>query len=142
MSSTRKLQKILLALFVMTVVASLIWVLRGQVNSSQPLNTLTVKTPSTPTDITDTGFVVNIPQKALWKNYVTVSAEASSGTKCGLIYIPPSGNIHQTDTIADTSGLCVWNWKIEEAEGKGNGRLIFTIEDISETHFMEIRSGF
>ena len=142
MSPTRKLPKILLVLLVMTVVASLTWVLRGQANSSQPVSTLTAKPPSTPTVIPDTNFAVNIPQKALWKNYVTVSAEAPPGTTCKLTYVPPSGNIHQTDTIADASGQCVWRWKVEESEGKGNGRLIFTIGEISETHFIEIRSSF
>ena len=76
------------------------------------------------------------------KNYVTVSAEAPPGTKCELIYVPPSGATHQTDTIADASGQCVWKWKVEESEGKGDGRLIFTIGDISETHFIQIFSNF
>jgi hypothetical protein len=46
------------------------------------------------------------------------------------------------DTTADTSGLCEWRWKIDVAQGKGAGRLIFTINGVSETHFMEIRSNF
>ena len=142
MSPTRKTPKILIALLLVTVVAFLAWaVLHGQSNSSS-LSTPTVQSPSTSTVIPDTRFVVNIPQKALMKNYVTVSVEAPPRTKCKLTYIPPSGNIHQTDTTADTSGLCVWNWKVEESEGKGNGRLIFTIGGISETHFIEIRSNF
>jgi hypothetical protein len=85
---------------------------------------------------------VTIPQKALWRNYVTVSVEATPGTKCELTFVPPLGKTHQTDTTANASGLCVWNWKIDETEGKGNGRLIFTIDGISETHFLEIRSAF
>jgi hypothetical protein len=92
--------------------------------------------------MSDIDFTVNIPQKALMKNYVTVSAEAPPGTTCELIYVPPSGNIHQTETLADASGLCTWRWKVEESEGKGNGRLIFVIGETSETHFIEIRSSF
>jgi hypothetical protein len=135
MSQTRNTPIFPIAILILIFAAFLAWLfLRGQSHSSQP--------PSTPTLAPDTGFVVNIPQKALMKNYVTVSAEAISGTKCELTYIPPSGDIHQTDAIAGTSGLCVWKWKVEESEGKGNGRLIFTIGDISETHFIEIRSGF
>jgi hypothetical protein len=127
----------------MTFVAFSAWaVLGGQSNSSRLLIAPTAQLPSTPTIVPKAGFVVNIPQKALMKNYVTVTAEAPPGTKCELTYIPPSGNIHQTATIADTSGLCVWNWKVEDSEGKGNGRLIFTIGNISETHFIEIHSGF
>ena len=141
MSLTRKF---LITLLVLAFVAFLAWtILHGQAHPSQPPNTPTThQPPTTPTVVPRPRFVLNIPQKALMKNYVTVSAEAPPGTKCELTYIPPSGNIHQTDTIADTSGLCVWNWKVEESEGKGNGRLIFTIGDISETHFIEIRSSF
>ena len=140
MNPTRKIS---IAFLVLTIVAFLAWaVLRGQAHSPQPPNTSTTQLPSTPTVVPRPHFVLNIPQKALMKNYVTVSAEAPPGTKCELTYIPPSGNIHQTDTIADTSGLCVWNWRVEESEGKGNGRLIFTIGGISETHFIEIRSSF
>jgi len=132
MSSTRKIIITLLLLIFVTFSA---WaVLRGQSHPSQPQNTPTV-TPNP-------GFVLNIPQKALMKNYVTVSAEAPPGTKCELIYVPPSGATHQTDTIADASGQCVWKWKVEESEGKGDGRLIFTIGDISETHFIQIFSNF
>jgi hypothetical protein len=132
MSST---QKTLLTLLALSFVTFSAWVvLRGQSNSFQP--------PSTPTVISDAGFVVNIPQKALIKNYVTVSAKASLGTNCKLTYIPPSGNVYQTHTIVDASGLCTWKWKVEESDGKGNGRLIFTIGNSSETHFIEIRSSF
>jgi hypothetical protein len=132
MSSARKTLITLLLLIFVTFSA---WaVLRERSKSSQP--------PIPPTITPNPGFVLNIPQKALMKNYVTVSAEAPLGTKCELIYVPPSGATHQTNTIADTSGLCVWKWKIEESEGKGDGRLIFTIGDISETHFIEIHSGF
>jgi hypothetical protein len=143
MSPTRKTKTTLIALLMMATVAILAWtVLRGHSYSSQPPNIPTVQPPSTPTIASDSGFVLNIPQKALMKNYVTVSAEAPPGTKCELIYIPPSGATHQKDAIADADGLCVWNWKVEETDGKGNGRLIFTIGDANETHFIEIRSSF
>jgi hypothetical protein len=46
------------------------------------------------------------------------------------------------DITADSDGLCKWQWKIEEADGKGSGRLIFTIDGVSETHFIEVRSAF
>jgi hypothetical protein len=91
---------------------------------------------STPTAIPGKGFVVNNPQKALFKNYVTVSAEATPGTSCELTYIPPSGDISVMDTIANESGICSWRWKIDETKGKGMGWLIFTIGGMSETHFI------
>ena len=131
-----------IALFIIAFVAFSAWaVLQTQSYSSQS-PTPTAQPSSTPTTAPDAGFVLNIPPKALMKNYVTVSAEAPPGTNCKLIYIPPSGTTHQTDTIADADGLCVWKWKVEESEGKGNGRLIFTIGDISETHFIQILSSF
>jgi hypothetical protein len=95
--------------------------------------------PSTPTAA---DFKLNIPQKALWRNYLIVSAEAASGTDCRLIYVPPSGVVKVMEVTADASGLCEWRWKIEEADGKGSGRLIFTVDGVSETHFIEIRSAF
>ncbi|MBL8078974.1 MAG: hypothetical protein JNM55_13500 [Anaerolineales bacterium] len=85
---------------------------------------------------------MHIPEKALWNNYLHISAETSAGTSCRLTYIPPMGTTHEMDTIADESGLCSWRFKISEEEGKGPGRLIFTINGTSETHFIEIRRSF
>ena len=87
-------------------------------------------------------FVVDIPQKALLKNYVVISAQTAPGTNCELVFIPPSGEIQKMDAEADDNGRCVWRWKLEESLGKGHGRLIFTIGGKSETHFIEIRSNF
>lgn len=63
-------------------------------------------------------FTVHIPQKALLKNYLTVSAEAATGTVCRLIYVPPSGEFLQMEATADLNGLCEWRWKIEEFTGQ------------------------
>jgi hypothetical protein len=135
MSPTRKIQNTLIALLVAVLVTFLAWVvLRERTKTSQ--------LPGTPTVAPYTGFAVNIPQKALLRNYVTVSVEAVSGTNCELTFVPPSGEIQVMDTIADIGGQCVWRWKLEESVGKGAGRLIFTINGVSDTHFMEIRSSF
>jgi len=140
MSLSPKTTKALIALLMISVVAFLARAyLQGQSNSSQPPST-TIIAPNTAAP--HTSFKVNIPQKALIKNYVTVSVEAPSGTNCKLIYISPSGETRQTDTISDESGLCVWKWKIGESEKRGTGRLIFTIGSISETHFLEILPNF
>jgi hypothetical protein len=136
----RPTRKTLLALLMATIVAFLGWaVLQKQPGPFQPA---TSTPPSTPTVSPKKNLAVTVPQKALWRNYVEVSAEATPGTSCELIYVPPLGKTHQTATTADASGLCTWTWKIDETEGKGNGRLIFTIDGISETHFIEIRSAF
>jgi len=100
------------------------------------------KLPGTPTVVPESGFAVDIPQKALLKNYVVVSVQTSPNTRCELLFVPPSGETKKMDTIADNEGQCVWRWKIEESQGKGSGRLIFTIGGKSETHFIEIRSSF
>ena len=95
-----------------------------------------------PTETSLPPFVVHIPDKALWKNYLNVSAEAPAGTPCRLTYVPPMGTTQEMDTTADESGLCSWRWKISEEEGKGHARLIFTIDGHSETHFIDIRRSF
>ncbi len=130
-----KISRTLLALFTTCLFVLLAW-------GCSPVDTITLQIPTTPTPLPGPDFVTNIPQKALWKNYVTVSAEAAPGTACLLIYVSPSGTIRETDAVADKAGLCEWRWKIEEAEGKGHGRLIFIIGEVTETHFLEILPEF
>jgi hypothetical protein len=59
-----------------------------------------------------------------------------------LSYITPAGTISETDglglTTADSDGICSWIWKIGEAKKKGAGRVIVTINGVSETHFIEV----
>jgi hypothetical protein len=98
--------------------------------------------PVAPTSIPKADLILEIPQKALWRNYLIISAEAAPGTTCDLLYIPPSGDSQETSSVADNNGNCSWRWKIEETDGKGNARLIFTVEGVSETHFIEIRRSF
>ena len=97
---------------------------------------------STPLLFLDADYAVTIPDKALMKNYLTVSLETDPGTECKLTFIPPSGGVYKMDTVADADGVCEWRWKLEESYGKGHGRLIFTINGISDTHFIDIRAGF
>ena len=97
---------------------------------------------ATPDLFLDADYTVTIPDKALIKNYLTVSLETDPGTECKLTFIPPSGGMHEMDTVANTDGVCEWRWKLEESYGKGHGRLIFTINGVSDTHFIDIRSGF
>ncbi|HND47759.1 MAG TPA: hypothetical protein PLL95_04325 [Anaerolineales bacterium] len=104
---------------------------------SNELNTPTpVATENVPT------FNVQIPDKALLKNYLVVSLETEPNTTCELTYIAPKGQkLHMIET-ADKNGICEWRWKLEESDGRGHGRLIFTINGVSETHFIDIRPGF
>ena len=95
-----------------------------------------------PTAQSSKRFAVNIPQKALFRNYVAISIEAAPGTLCDLTYISPSGDMSQMSTTANASGLCSWRWKVDDTKGEGTGRLVFTIDGVSETHFIEIRSSF
>ncbi|MGB7876850.1 MAG: hypothetical protein WBL25_20895 [Anaerolineales bacterium] len=135
MRSVKSVLKFLTTLFVVALSIFLILIVLGdQSNGFQPL--------LTPTETPEVGFVLQIPQKALWKNYVTVSAEEAPGTVCTLLYIPPSGDTQEMSSVADENGQCTWRWKVDESQGKGNGRLIITIDGKSETHFFEIRSSF
>jgi hypothetical protein len=127
---------VLLVLFAIAAIALLLWLIQGEQRHS--LQAAATSTPSSE----ETSFRLELPQKALWKNYVTVSAEAVPGTTCDLLYIPPSGESQEMSSVADENGKCSWKWKIEESHGKGNGRLIITIDGKSETHFIEIWSSF
>ena len=131
----RKVSKgLIVLLLTLSVVFVVVIILQYQARTSL--------SASTPTAAPEKHFVVNIPQKALFKNYVIVSAEAMPGTSCELTYIAPSGDTSSMDVTANESGICSWKWKVDEAKGRGMGRLIFTIEGISETHFIEILPGF
>ena len=101
---------------------------------------------NTSTAIESKGFVVDLPQRAYWNSNVTVSVEAAPSTSCELSYISPAGILSKADglgyTTAGANGLCSWNWKIEETKRKGASRVIITVGDVSETHFIEIWSGY
>lgn len=128
-----KNQKVPLLLLLIFSIA-LVWVLlRGSEN-------LPLLTPATTSPYAD--FTVHIPQKALLKNYLVVSLEAAPGTNCKLTYVPPSGEIQEMNTIANEDGLCKWRWKIDEAHGAGDGRLIFTVDGASDTHYIQIFAEF
>ncbi|MBL8050354.1 MAG: hypothetical protein JNM46_03955 [Anaerolineales bacterium] len=101
-----------------------------------------VKETITPSPTSEPNFEVTIPSKALLKNYVTVSVKAETGTSCNLIFIPGSGDMLNMDTIANENGDCVWRWKLEESYKKGTARLIFTINGMSQTRFLQILENF
>jgi len=129
---------IILRVFTILFIISLV-ILSAQI-VSRVIHT-SPKPSNTPTISAAPGFGVDIPQKAFLKNYVVVSAQAAPGTICELMFVPPSGEVQKMDAVADEHGKCTWRWKLEESQGKGNGRLIFTIGGKSETHFIEIQSG-
>jgi hypothetical protein len=70
------------------------------------------------------------------------SFEAGAGTSCNLIFIPASGDMLSMDATANENGECVWRWKLEESYKKGTARLIFTINEMSQTHFLQILENF
>jgi hypothetical protein len=97
---------------------------------------------ATPSPTLEPSFEVTIPSKGLLKNYVTVSVKAGAGTSCNLIFIPASGDMLSMDATANENGECVWRWKLEESYKKGTARLIFTINEMSQTHFLQILENF
>lgn len=125
---------LIIILLASAIVFSLIWI-----NQTKPSTIIILPTP---TSTSLPNFEVTIPSKALLKNYVTVSVKAEIGTNCNLIFIPASGEMLNMDTIADENGECVWRWKLEESYERGSARLIFTIDGMSETHFLPILPGF
>ena len=95
-----------------------------------------------PKSTPENDFGVTLPQRAYWNSKVTVSAEASPGMSCKLNYITPAGTISEANglghTIANANGVCSWTWIIGESKKKGSGRVIVTINGVSETHFFEV----
>lgn len=135
METIKKNAKALTIIFFTSVFAfSLIWV-----NQTKPTTT---NIPATATPTSPPNFEATIPSKGLLKNYVTVSVKAETGTRCNLIFIPASGEMLNMDTIADENGECVWRWKLEESYKKGTARLIFTINGVSQTRFLQILENF
>lgn len=129
------MRKLTAFFFLAILIFLLTWVvLHRQSNNVQP--------SITGTPYSYTKYTVHIPQKALLKNYVTVSVETIPEAKCELTYIPTSGEVYKMNATADASGLCEWRWKIEESDRAGDARLIFTINGLSDTHFMQIFAGF
>lgn len=101
--------------------------------------------PTSQSRPTHVGFVVTLPQRAYMNSMVTVSVETQPGTNCDLTYINPAGVVSEADglgsTIAEADGMCTWSWKLEETTQSGPGRIIIYVGEVSETHFMEIRSN-
>ncbi|MBL8088778.1 MAG: hypothetical protein JNJ43_00510 [Anaerolineales bacterium] len=128
-------------IFGLIFIISILLMIFTFLSNSFPTRISTTKT-STPSPTSQPKFEVTIPSKGLLKNYVTVSVKAESGTICNLIFIPASGEMLNMDTIADKNGDCVWRWKLEESYGRGSARLIFTIEEMSQTHFLQILPEF
>lgn len=137
MNSTQKTISVLLAIVLLFLLTSLTWLsFRAEQTPSQSVRP--TFTPFTPAP----HFNVTIPSKGLLKNYMTVSVEAAPGTQCMLTFIPKSGEILVMDAAANSEGECVWRWKLEESYGRGAARLVFTIDGVSDTHFIEIHTSF
>jgi len=137
MNSTRKILPVLLGILLLFLIASWAWLsFRAKETPSQPALPTRTSFPPVPS------FNVTIPSKGLLKNYLTVSAEAAPGTQCTLTFIPKSGEMLVMEVVSNTDGECIWRWKLEESYGRGAARLIFTIDGVSDTHFIEIHSSF
>jgi len=132
------MRKLTFALALILLVALIIFLFQNREKA------VSVQPPLTPTlpSFTDADYTVTIPDKALIKNYLSVSLETTPGTVCKLTFIPPSGDVREMETTADADSQCKWRWKIEETDGRGHARLIFTVNGVSDTHFIDIRPGF
>lgn len=130
----RRYSKFLLLAILAAFISFTAWtLLRGRENP---------QVSATPTISMYADFNVTIPSKAMLKNYLTVSVEAAPGTNCTLTFIPASGEMQVMETVANSEGECVWRWKLEESFGRGAARLIFTIDGLSDTHYIEIHNSF
>lgn len=130
----QRYSKFLLLVLLAVSISFAAWILlRGGIN---------LQASATPTISMYADFNVTIPSKAMLKNYLTVSAEATPGVNCTLTFIPASGETQIMETVGNSEGECVWRWKLEESFGRGAARLIFTINGLSDTHYIEILNSF
>lgn len=132
----KKINKILVLISILSIIL-LFYIFSTSLPTRNSIKETIITSPTS-----EPNFEVTIPSKGLLKNYVTVSVKAETGTSCNLIFIPASGETLDMNTVADENGECVWRWKLEESFKKGTARLIFTINGISDTRFLQILENF
>jgi len=142
--SSNRIFPFIVALISLGTLAVIIW--QSVPRRSEAGGQGTMNVSPTPQSLpTRVKFKVSLPQKAFTNSNVTVSVEAQPGTNCSITYISPTGETNEAEglggTTADESGMCTWTWRIGEIKQKGAGRVIISIGEISETHFIEIRPG-
>lgn len=85
---------------------------------------------------------ISLPTQAKAGTDVEVILQARNDDVCTLEYYTPDGSQSAADGLgvvtANSLARCVWKWHISANTNPGTGKLVITIEDIQETHQIEI----
>ncbi len=85
---------------------------------------------------------VSLPTQARAGTDVEVILQARKDDVCVLEYYTPDGSQSAADGLGTVTvnslARCVWKWHISANTNPGLGKLVMTIEDIQETHQIEI----
>ena len=85
---------------------------------------------------------ISLPTQAKAGTDVEVILQARKDDVCMLEYYTPDGRPSAADGLgvvtANSLSRCIWKWHISANTNPGMGKLVITIEDIQETHQIEI----
>lgn len=97
----------------------------------------------TPTYTPGPFLFIKLPQKVIPGDNVTLVVQALKDTSCHLDYFTPKGNLSSASGLGsvspDSRGQCTWEWHIRADTSPGIGKLVIQINDLKETHEIEIR---
>lgn len=85
---------------------------------------------------------VSLPKQVKAGDDVEVILQARMDDVCTLEYYTPDGSLSAADGLGtvtvDSLSRCIWKWHISANTNPGMGKLVIMIEDIQETHQIEI----
>ncbi len=110
-----------------------------------PISTLVPTSAPTFTPTSGPFQFLIFPQQVRVGEEVKITLQAWQGAACFLAYYTPSGTLSSADGLglvtADSQGRCTWEWHISANTLPGRGRVVISINDVEETHFIEILPG-
>jgi hypothetical protein len=106
-----------------------------------PIPTSTPIETATPTPIRPFQFL-ELPEQVKAGEDVKVVLQAWQGATCFLAYYTADGGLSSARGLgpvsADSQGRCSWEWHISANTLPGQGTLVISINDLQETHKIEI----
>jgi hypothetical protein len=107
-----------------------------------PTPTHTAVPTDTPTPTPGPFQFAQLPAEIKVGSDVTVSLQAPPGAVCLLEFYTPDGNRSTAkglgQTVANSQGRCSWEWHVSGNTGAGGGRLVVSMNGITETHEVEV----
>ncbi len=107
-----------------------------------PLPTSTSIPTDTPTPTPGPFQFIQLPKQIRVGNDVTVNLQAPPGAVCFLEFYTPDGNLSTAkglgQAVANSQGRCSWEWHVSGNTGAGGGKLVISMNGITETHEVEV----